>query len=585
MNEEITVAPPSHESSLGWYRIRCGIFVIVALLAVFVLPRFVPVSPSISDSYLFGYNNQIGVLLLLGFLMVGAAGSKDPGIKFSPSSNTGNNIPRKIILLWMAVFTASGAVMYWRVHGLQGLQESEYLIDRVKMLAAGHRPYRDFEFAYGAVFLYGPRALMLLHLTAENSYFVFWLSCLLASVWLLSRTLNMLDYPRCQRVEIFHLLCLLALPMVLCTGVNYTLLRYLPASYLGLLVQRVDGRKERWHRELAISMSLAFTILLLLISPEMALAYVPGTAIYFAVFTKWELKSTASYGAFLLIELSILFTADRLDVFETLKAFGGGAFNLPIIPAAHILFFFFNCALVALFVSARIRKGSQGDGMLMVVAVSIGTLFAALGKCDIGHLALSGIGIIIVAMMIASTFSRLWKGYRIAFLAIFVLVPGLFAIAASDAAQQGAVGRVAREVDLCNTLAQENDTMLAPFGNNPNCGTKSDSPIIDSGYFYGMINALSPATVRRKIDELQNHPERKLLLPEGFNGMCSVNVELQRQYIQLVSIYPFHWKAKHEDSVTEPLCIYVRDNYHATTNLIENGYRFAIWSPNTPSIP
>ena len=75
--------------------------------------------------------------------------------------------------------------------GLQGFGESIYLIDRLKMLTEGGRPYKDFEYAYGAIFLYGPRALMLLHLSAEDSYYVFWLLTLLVGVWMLAEVIGL----------------------------------------------------------------------------------------------------------------------------------------------------------------------------------------------------------------------------------------------------------------------------------------------------------------------------------------------------------------------------------------------------------
>lgn len=69
----------------------------------------------------------------------------------------------------------------------------------------------------------------------------------------------MIDYPTQHKVEIFNLFCLMRLTAVVCTGVNYTLLRFLPASYFGLLVQRVDKQEGRNSRALAMLMSVGFT--------------------------------------------------------------------------------------------------------------------------------------------------------------------------------------------------------------------------------------------------------------------------------------------------------------------------------------
>ena len=243
----------------------------------------------------------------------------------------------------MAAFAAAGIAMCFLTRGLHGFDESRYLIDRVKQLALGKTPFRDFEFAYGALFLYGPRLLMLLHLTAEQSYFAFWLLCLLGGVWLLHQTLEMLDYPSQHKVGIFHFFCLFGLIAVFCTGLNYTLWRFLPASYFGLLVQREDGLSGRRHRVMAMLMSVGFTAAVLMISPEMGLAYAAGSVGYFAVFGRWDKRSVAEYFGFLTLEVALLLIEDRIGALATLKAFSSGAFNFPIVPAGHILFLFFAC--------------------------------------------------------------------------------------------------------------------------------------------------------------------------------------------------------------------------------------------------
>jgi hypothetical protein len=196
---------------------------------------------------------------------------------------------------------------------------------------------------------------------------------------------------------------------------------------------------------------------------------------------------------------------------------------------------------------------------------------------------LPGIGIIMISMVLASTFPSLWKTYRVVFLALFVLIPGILDFAAFGANQRGVVDKRAAEIDLCNALTQGTGTMLAPFGLKPTCAGQSRPAMIDTGYFYGVDNMLSPAMVARKIGEMQKHPEQKLLLPEKFDGVCIVNAELQRRFLEVLFVYPFHKKAEHLDSVGEPLCTYIQDHYHRTKNLGEHGYQ--VWSPNANPIP
>jgi len=120
----------------------------------------------------------------------------------------------------------------------------------------------------------------------------------------------MLDYPSERKVEIFHLLCLFSLPVLVTTGLNYTLLRFIPASYFGLLVQRMDGRGGRRHRTLAMLLSVGFMAVLLTISPEMALAYGAGTLGYFAVFGEWDWRSAAAYTGLLAADAVVVLGAN-----------------------------------------------------------------------------------------------------------------------------------------------------------------------------------------------------------------------------------------------------------------------------------
>jgi len=172
MTSKTVVAAPSEQMRRRWTVAGWSAFVASALLAVFLVPQFVAVPPSISDSYIFGYSNRTGILILSLCLVVGGFFSKQLSFKFREAAR-GDPIPRRIIWWWMIAFVSGGRGMYCVVRGMQGYAESKYFIDRVKMLAQGGRIYQDFEFAYGALFLYGPRILMGFRLSVELSYFCF----------------------------------------------------------------------------------------------------------------------------------------------------------------------------------------------------------------------------------------------------------------------------------------------------------------------------------------------------------------------------------------------------------------------------
>ena len=53
-------------------RAALAVYFALSLFAILYIPYFFPVPPSTSDSYIFGYNNRIGILL---FLLCVAAGA------------------------------------------------------------------------------------------------------------------------------------------------------------------------------------------------------------------------------------------------------------------------------------------------------------------------------------------------------------------------------------------------------------------------------------------------------------------------------------------------------------------------------
>ena len=626
MRPQMSIAPSQTRKSKRIALLRWSGFIVVALTGVFYLPQLLPVAPSISDSYFVGYSNRAGVLVLLFFLVLGGYFCRF--IEFrSHDASFSERVPREKVWLWVGIFSAGWAFVYFLARGLQGFAESIYLIDRLKMLTEGGTPYKDFEYAYGAIFLYGPRALMLLHLSAEDSYYVFWLLTLLVGVWMLAEVIGLLEYPGARKSEAFSLLCLSALPAVLSAGVNYTLFRFLPAAYLGLLVQRTDARGQERHGATAMLMAVGSTVIILLVSAEVALAFTAGVIGYFTLFgfrrglsKGWRYWTI--YTLFVFAEVGVLWEAGRLELFKTLKAFGGGAYNYPIVPGGHILFFFFCCGLVTIYAANRLRAGARGGGILMVLAVSILTLFAALGRCDVWHVGLEGIGVLVVATLLISAMPNLWRGYRIAFVVLFVAAPAMTALwwyqaaliskvaflrlsqsephslmttKLDRAAEQyfarkenrakarlkidllRASSSVPSQIDLRSTYPGASEVLDAPFGYKPNQFGEYRTAGLDSGYFFGLLNAFTHAAVTAKIDELRAHPERDLLLPEDFTEECTVHPVAERRTLQVVFMSPFVPPVRHSDSVWEPLCEFITTHYQMIQAAQSGDYGYELW--------
>jgi hypothetical protein len=595
-----------------------------ALGIIFVVPKALPVVPTVSDSYLFGYNNRAGVALLLLFLGIGGYFSDRLGLHFPQPASAGV-VPRWAVWSWMAIFVASTGAMYWLLRGFHGIGESMYFIDRLSSFATGARPYRDFEFGYGISFLYGPLAFLRLGLNVEQSYYSFLTLDYLASVWILAEVLDLIDVDTKVKPLLFHLFCLFALVDLIGLGMQYTLLRFLLAPYFAILVQRVDIRGGERNRAVALCMTAAFTAVLLVISSEQAVMFAVGTIGYLVVLKcirgslgGW--RQVLSFAGLLLAELVLMIGANRFGLFMTMKTFGTGAYNFPLIPAGHILLFFFCCWLAAMYVANRLRERAKGEALLIVVAVSVCGLFAALGRCDPGHVVFDGIGIVIAASMLASTMPFIWRSYVVLFLVFFLVLPtaSIFRIyrpllgqavhmriALSESADSSklfdSVVRLIRSnrpgnlrpdqyavqlsavetpvLDLRAAFPTADGVLEAPFAFSPNGLGTYHAPEIDTGYFEGLELAFTSESIQRKILELKAHPERKLLLPENFEDRCALHLDGEYWAIRTLFWYPYASWPKNLVNIRAPLCIYIYGHYRLIQKPGPRGYGYGVWTP------
>ncbi len=183
-----------------------SLYAVVSLAAILYVPYFFSPQPSASDSYVFGYNNRIGVVLLLLFSIAGAIWTKGCGLNLR-SAAAAKNISFRT--LWVCVgITLTGCIAMILYAGrFGGMLESSYEIDRVWLLSQGKAPYVDFEWPFGASLLYGPLWLShLLHLGIPQACNLFWMLASVAGIGLLFAAVNMVDYPSEHKTAIFLLL-------------------------------------------------------------------------------------------------------------------------------------------------------------------------------------------------------------------------------------------------------------------------------------------------------------------------------------------------------------------------------------------
>ena len=68
-------------------------YVVLSLATIALLPTLVPSPPSASDSYLFGYDNRAGIVLLLIFVLIGVLWTRGLNLEFFPSRDS-RSVPK-----------------------------------------------------------------------------------------------------------------------------------------------------------------------------------------------------------------------------------------------------------------------------------------------------------------------------------------------------------------------------------------------------------------------------------------------------------------------------------------------------------
>lgn len=594
-----------------------------SLAVIFYVPRLVPLHPTASDSYLFGYNNRVGILLLFALVAIGSIWTKGLNLQFDPDGASRRVPPRHLLWSLVAV-SAVCLVMVLFACRVGGFMESSYEIDRVWLLSQGKTPYVDFEWPFGPGLLYGPVLISrLLSINVVQGYHTFWtISCLLGVV-ILFALVNLIDYSTDSRVTIYFLSFGAWFVCIPNMGTHYTLIRYASPLLFLLLVHKfakVNDGRSRLHAAL---MAIGFTAILLLISPEIAIAHAFACACIFLICApSHSVRYFAGYAGLLLALAAVFGAALRLHLLDTVKASGGGADSFPICFAPHILVFFAALFFCGCYAFRRFSGSGIEDNTIGLIAYSVPMAAAALGRCDPGHVFLNGLGIFLSSMIYASNYRSVWKWYKAAFIVGAIVLPLLSGVwfsrsafttcgfdilresdesslsfrvldylarrylALSSPAKRAKWektledlkrGTVSRTSDLSSIYPEWGGPFLAPFGYKPNGLGSYLSPRVDYGHFEAFENANTIGAISEKVAEVEDHPEKALLLPYGFESTCQTDVVAERREISMLFAFPYFGRAVHPESVRAPVCAYILAHYRMEQAPDMNDSLYGLW--------
>jgi hypothetical protein len=600
------------------------VYAIVSVTAIFYLPYFFPSPPAASSSYLFGYNNKIGIALLLALTAVGVILTSGLRLNFPDASNS-RPVSRKVFFFSLIAVLIGCASMYMLAGALGGFGESSYEIDRIWLTFIGKRPYIDFEWPFGASLLYVPVTLCrLFSLKISTAYYLFWgLSCLVG-VWLLYAVISAIDYPSQRKTRIYALLFFAWFPQILNMGAHYALVRYLFPIY-GILI--IDARLRRHGTRsllLGILLVILLTTAMLFYSPEIAIAVsLTSIALFFILPSKKNKYFWPSFGLLIVLLLMLFGIASMFHILDTVKASGSGADSFPIIPSPHILLFFAGFFLCMCYAYQQLTKQEIKSNFFGITIFAIPMLAAALGRCDPDHVLLNGFSIFLFSLFFASNHDRFWKHTQTAFLVFLIIVPtlGEFWLYAPLLAKTGirtlATGKGntylnrtlistgnayinhfappnskkrwqehlqsllhgtdSHSSDLSSIYPGWHGGYLAPFGYRPDGIGTSLTTQIDYGRYEGIENANTLAAIDMKIEEMRNNPDKALLLADHYTSICEFDVRAERQEIEILFASPYLKAPAHPQSVRYPICAYIEGHYNLYAKPSTNNIYYDLW--------
>ncbi len=604
-----------------------------------VVPFYIPVSPAFSDSYLFGFNNRAALMLTLALFAVVGFLSWSGRLRLSlvEPQSADSSYPdarqpsRPALSFALLLATSFSAVFFFLIRSSNGVGEGVYFLDRLGLLAQGLHPYRDFEFAYGPLQIFGPWLFSsLFHLSLTAAYALFWLvsTCLgLLALWF---AVLWIDLPAQGKSAAFALFALVLGVEILSSGLNYNPLRYAAPIACLIAVHRLSRRAnaplQTFDWQTILASALAATLLLCL-SPEMGVTFCIAVFLYLPICRRACGRPWTWFALSLALAFTVLLlAAARIGVFETMKGFSAGGFSLPVLPGPHILIFLAAFAIVLVYLMNPRHRARLMSSTALLAFYSLGMLPAAFGRCDWAHVSGYELGILLPALLLLTPNAITRRLSRTALLLVFSLyffqsvitILGVVAKvqlypALAHGEPTSRFGKqlvqltersmrrsytqadASYKLDRIRAVARLSSTdphvlfptasqiLYAPFGYSPQRLSNIQSSSIAEGRFMGTLNLLTAAQVRQKIDEMQTHPERDLLVsPDGLEQCATARgSSAQLRALFLLPLVP---PPRHESDLMVPLCQYIERQYRIITPASPKTADYALWRYRSPAL-
>jgi hypothetical protein len=590
MSRKVIVKPTSsashvpQDSSVRGAQNALSTIVLAALIyyALFHLPFWFPPQVRLwSASYAFGFNNGVAILAMAGLLAVVAvlcvlqrSRACEPRIEF-PLDRTvpgGRSAAIALAALMLLYAGLTFAMYVYSRHSAPFLMwETRHFLHRTWLMDVyGLRPYTDFSAEYGPVLTHTPLymswLLKPLGASHEQAYFACHLLLNLGGLWCAYYVLSRVTMPTGRRLIALAVLALAGFAPYM--GLNGVLLRYLSPFACLLLGHRAvvwalsrSGGTLRWAgAAAAVSLLLGANILL---SPEVAVAFALAWFGYGILMARRDVRVLAvSLVAFIAVGL-LCWTLLPAAYYGSLLRFSEGANNLPLLPAAHLLFYIVTMFLVVPpLLAAGAREPAAGDIPAAAICGALGVLCVvmapgALGRCDPPHVLFYGMGASMLLMIrLANSSRRAFAVYTIGYAGVFIVLIQIvnllafYGVSPRAVLSRHAVAHVAGKLWSATGTDRPDSATLAALDRYPRLGlpfaTFGDPAVetyvlsrgkLEPEYYISIVGVYTEAALERKLQDVGK--QEYLLVPPGYESRwsrdpCAEHLKNLRQWF----LYP-----------------------------------------------
>jgi hypothetical protein len=502
-------------------------------------------------------------------------------------------------------------------------QETGYFINRIQMLAAGHRPYLDFEFVYGPLLIYPSVWIArLLHVSVARGFFIYWTLNWLIGICQIYWIIRWIGFAERRRLQAFLFLSLCCFPAFFLMGLNYTPMRITGAIFCVLATVTLAASGKRL---ITYAAAVAMVALLFGLSAESGIAYAVTMAIYMGLGMRryWRDRAyTVGYLLMLCGFAGFYMLASRMHELDTMKQFSAGAESLPLILTPFTFLYLAGAFIGACYGWSCLLRNQWQDTRLAAVILSMVLLPGTLGRCDPGHIFTYEMGALLTVMVLASYRNRAWRwGVPVLYLLV-VLLPiqgilwrtrpflhtslvdvlfgggrensALSRMVASMLVKHGGPEALLRQTERLEAIRMDptdvfpgaTPILQAPFGYS-----STDfyySPRVDTGYYVPVDDVMSEHQATRKIAELQEHPDRDLVIPSDVkpDAGCAVDPKRMSGLLDGVFGYNYFHHARNIPPGMQPLCRYIVDHYRYSRPATAPRNSYVLWEPisTTPKV-